>query len=457
MPYVPHTPEDIQAMLAVIGADSIDDLFAHLPGAVRLDGPLALPDGLTEEEVRRYFLQAARRNHGQDELISFLGGGVYDSVVPAAIDALVSRSEFLTAYTPYQPEVSQGTLQAIYEWQTYICRLTGLDVANASMYDGATALAEAISVALAARRKKAVVLPETLNPRYRRVVRTMMHGEGVRIIDAPAGPDGTTDPAGLAAVLTDEVGCVVIQNPNYLGLVEQVDALADAARAGGAVVVAAVNPVSLSLLKTPAEYGAELAVGEAQPFGIPPSWGGPLLGFMACTDKHKRRIPGRIVGRTADDSGREGYVLTLQTREQHIRREKATSNICSNQGLNALRATIYLALLGTEGLIELGESNLARITALRRQAAGITGVSLPFAGPVFNETVLRLDRPAAEFKAFARGRGVLAGIPLEGFTGCTGGDILVSVTEKRTSSDINTYCDLLEEFLNSSRSGEEKS
>nr|MEE4269963.1 aminomethyl-transferring glycine dehydrogenase subunit GcvPA [Candidatus Krumholzibacteria bacterium] len=449
MPYVPHTPEDIKAMLEVIGTDSVDDLFAHLPAEVRLDRPLNLPDGLTEEEVRRYFLSVARKNHGQDELISFLGGGVYDAIVPAAIDPLVSRSEFLTAYTPYQPEVSQGTLQAIYEWQSYICRLTGLEVSNASMYDGATALSEAISVALASRRKKAVVLPETLNPRYRRVVCTSMKGEGITIIDAPVGADGTIDPQGLAAVITDEVGCVVIQNPNYLGLVEQVDAVGQVVKDSGAVLVAAVNPVSLSVLKTPAEYGAELAVGEAQPFGIKPSWGGPLLGFLACTDAHKRRIPGRVVGRTLDNRGQNGYVLTLQTREQHIRREKATSNICSNQGVNALRATVYLAMLGTEGLVELGESNLTRITALKETVRGIQGAALPFDGPVFNETVVRLDKSAQGFCTYARRHGMLAGIPLEGFAGCGGGDLLVAVTEKRTGAEIARFGELLKNYLES--------
>ncbi len=448
MAYVPHTPEDIQAMLSVIGVDSIDALFDHLPADVRLDRALDLPDGLSEEEVRRFFRCAASRNHGAGELVCFLGGGVYDTIVPAACDAIVSRSEFLTAYTPYQPEVSQGTLQAIYEWQTFICRLTGLDVANASMYDGATALAEAISVALAGARKKTVVLPETLNPRYRRVVRTMMQGEGIKVLDAPVGPDGTTDPEALAGAITDDTGCVVIQNPNYLGLVEQVDALGKVARDKGVTVVAAVNPVSLSVLKAPAEYGAELAVGEAQPFGIYPSWGGPLLGFLTCADKHKRRIPGRVVGRTTDSRGQDGYVLTLQTREQHIRREKATSNICSNQGVNALRATIYLSLLGAEGLAELGRSNLTRINALRRRVSGIEGVSLPFAGPVFNETVIRLTRPAEEFRAYARSKGVLAGIPLNGFPGCGEGDLLVSVTEKRSAGDIEGYASLLEEFLN---------
>jgi len=447
MPYVPHSSEDIRAMLDVIGKKEIGDLFSHLPENVRLGRPLDLADGLTEEEVRRYFRKVASANHGQGELVSFLGGGVYDSIIPAAVDAISSRSEFLTAYTPYQPEVSQGTLQVIYEWQSFICRLTGMEVANASMYDAATALSEALSVALASNRKKAIVLPATVNPRYRRVVKTMMAGEGVTVIDVPAGPAGTIDPAVLAGAITDEVGAVVIPNPNYLGLVEPVDELARVVKDAGAIVVAAVNPVALSLLKTPAEFGAELAVGEAQPFGVNPSWGGPLLGFLACTDQHKRRIPGRIVGRTRDNRGQMGYVLTLQTREQHIRREKATSNICSNQGLNALRATVYLAMLGAGGLQALGEANLTRITALRRRVRDIAGVSLPFPGPVFNETVIRLDKPAAAFCAFARSRGVLAGIPLDGYAGCGPNDLLVAVTEKRTAAEIETLGRLLEEFL----------
>jgi glycine dehydrogenase subunit 1 len=447
MPYVPHTPADIEAMLDVIGLDGIGDLFAHLPDQVLLKKPLDLPPGLTEEEVRQYFRQAAGANHGQGELVSFLGGGVYDAIIPAAVDALASRSEFLTAYTPYQPEVSQGTLQAVYEWQTFICRLTGLAVANASMYDGATALGEAISVALAKNRKPAVVLPQVLNPRYRRVVATMMRGEGIEIVDAPATTDGTTDPQALAELLDDRIGAVVIQNPNYLGLVEPVDELGSAARRAGASVVASVNPVSLALLKTPAEYGAELATGEAQPFGIPTSWGGPLLGFLSCSEKHQRRIPGRIVGRTTDTRGQEGYVLTLQTREQHIRREKATSNICSNQGINALRATIYLAMLGSEGLLELGQAHLDRISALRGRLARIQGVTLPFPGPVFNETVIRLRKPSAEFVSFAREQGVLAGIPLDGFPLCTANDLLVAVTEKRSAAQIEALAGLVEEFL----------
>jgi len=441
-------------MLQEMGQTSVDALFAHLPQDVRLNRPLDLPDGLTEEEVRRFFLQAAGRNHGMGELISFLGGGVYDSIIPAACDAIVSRSEFLTAYTPYQPEVSQGTLQAIYEWQSFVCRLTGLDVANASMYDGSTALTEALSVLIAAKRKKKIVLPESLNPRWRRVVTTNMRGEGVEVVDVAVDAGGTTDLDALAAALDAEVAAFVIPNPNYLGLIEPVDEMARIAAEAGVPVVAAVNPVSLSVLKAPVEYGAALAVGEAQPFGINPGWGGPLLGFLACTDAHKRRIPGRIVGRTTDNRGNKGYVLTLQTREQHIRREKATSNICSNQGLNALRATVYLGMLGAGGLDELGEANLIRCAALRARLARVPGVTLPFAGPVFNEFVIRLEKPAAEFKNFARQRGMLAGILLDGYAGCGEGDLLVAVTEKRTAAEIDLLGDVLTEFMSAKEVGQ---
>jgi glycine dehydrogenase subunit 1 len=446
MAYTPHTADDVREMLARIGVGAIDDLFRTIPEAARLKAPLNLPPGKTEEEVRRVMKGLAARNRSQEDLVSFLGGGVYDAIIPAAVGALASRSEFLTAYTPYQPEVSQGTLQVIYEWQTFVCRLTGLDVANASMYDGATALAEAIRMGTSAKRKMKVVLPAALNPRWRRVVETTLAGEGIAIVDAALAADGTTDPASLRQA-AEGAGAAVIQNPNHLGLIEPVDALADAARAAGAAVIAAVNPVSLSLLKTPGEYKADVAVGEAQPFGIPTSFGGPLLGCLACADPLKRLLPGRVVGRTVDHEGRTGYVLTLQTREQHIRREKATSNICTNQGLNALRATIYLAMLGRDGLRELGEANRTRCEALRSAVRAVPGVKLPFPGPVFNEFVIRLPRPARQFRTHARQAGILAGIPLAGFAGCGDGDLLVAATEKRTASEIDSYARTLREFL----------
>jgi glycine dehydrogenase subunit 1 len=446
MPYTPHTAEDVRAMLGVIGARDVDELFASLPESIRLKDGLDLPLGRSEEEVRWAMTALAARNVSQVALVSFLGGGVYDAIIPAAIDAIVQRSEFLTAYTPYQPEVSQGTLQAIFEWQTYVTRLTGLPVANASLYDGATALAEALAAAVAHRRRSKVVLPAALNPRYRRVVETALRGAGVAFVTAPLAPDGTTDPAALQGLADDATAAVVIQNPNYLGRIEPAAQLAAAAQRAGALLVAAVNPVSLAMLQSPGEYGADLAVGEAQPLGIPCSYGGPLLGFYASSEALKRRMPGRVVGRTTDGEGRDGYVLTLQTREQHIRREKATSNICTNQGLNALRATVYLALLGAEGLRELGEAILTRAEALRATVAAVPGVSLPFPGPVFNELVIRLNRPAVAFRRFARERGVLAGIPLAGFADCGEGDLLVAVTEKRTAEEIAQYGDLLREF-----------
>jgi glycine dehydrogenase subunit 1 len=447
MAYTPHTDADVAAMLAAIGVDDVDALFASIPPELRLDRELDLPSGRSEEEVRWIMKALAARNVSQEVLVSFLGGGVYDSIVPAAVDAISARSEFLTAYTPYQAEVSQGTLQVIYEWQTYISRLTQLPVANASIYDGATALAEALAVTVAQTRRRKIVLPEVLNPRYRRVAATLLQGEGAEIVTAPRRRDGTTDPEALARLADGETAGAVIQNPNYLGCVEPVDELAAAARAHGALVVAAVNPVSLSLLKAPGEYGADLAVGEAQPFGLYPSFGGPLLGFFACSSALQRRLPGRVVGRTVDRDGRDGYVLTLQTREQHIRREKATSNICTNQGLMALRATVYVALLGREGLRRLGEENRVRVESLRRAVAAVPDVELPFPGPVFNEFVLRLPRPARDFRRFARRRGVLAGLPLKGVAGCGAGDLLVAVSEKRTHAEIVNYREILAEFL----------
>jgi len=447
MPYTPHTAADVRQMLAAIGVAEVDDLFASLPDSVKLAGGLNLPPSRSEEEVRRIMLGFAGANRHIEEAACFLGGGIYDSIVPAIIDPLVSRSEFLTAYTPYQPEVSQGTLQAVFEWQSFICRLTGLAVANASMYDGATALCEAVRIGVAQTRRSRVVLPALLNPHYRRVVTTVLRGEGIAWVDAPAAADGTTDPDALAALCDDTVGAVVIQNPNYLGRIERLDALSAAARNDGALLVAVVNPVSLSLLQAPGEYGADLAVGEAQPFGLYPGGGGPLLGFLAAADKLKRRLPGRVVGRAVDRQGRSGYVLTLQAREQHIRREKATSNICTNSGLCALRATIYLALLGSGGLRELGEANRVRCAALQSGVEQVPGCSLPCGGPVFNEFVLRLPVPADLFVRHARQQGLLAGLPLAGFGPCREEDLLVAVTEKRTAEEISRYVEVLREFV----------
>nr|MBC8424535.1 aminomethyl-transferring glycine dehydrogenase subunit GcvPA [bacterium] len=336
MPYTPHTDEDIREMLDTLGLQEAEDLFASIPAAVREGATLDLPDSLAGEGVGRLSRTLAAETAGQNSRISLLAGGTYATNPPAAVAALSSRGDFPTAYTPYQAEVSQGTLQVIYEWQTFVSRLTGLPVANASMYDGATALVEALLMALAKTRRNRVVLPATLNPRYRRVVETYLDGVGVDILTAPHGDDGATDPVALAALIDGSIGAVLVQTPNYLGRLEPADALAATVDGSGALLVALVNPISLSVVKPPADWGAAIAVGEAQPLGIPASWGGPLLGFLACAEELKRQIPGRVAGRTVDGQGRPGYVLTLQTREQHIRREKATSNICTNEALCAL-------------------------------------------------------------------------------------------------------------------------
>jgi len=446
MPYTPHTEQEILEMLQTMGVESIDDLFRTIPKEVRVDD-LGLPPSLSEHDVTEIMSGLASLNVPQSQYSSFLGGGVYDGFIPAAVDAISSRSEFLTAYTPYQAEVSQGTLQLIYEWQTFVARLTGLPVSNASMYDGATALVEGVLMALAQVKRKVLVVPETLNPRYRAVVDTHMAWEGVEVRTALRGDDGTTSLDGLPGILDETVGVVVIQNPSYLGCLEPVDTIAAAAAEVGALIVASVNPVSLSLLKTPGEYGAAVATGEAQPFGISPCWGGPLLGFLSCSDTLKRQIPGRVVGRTQDGQGRDGYVLTLQTREQHIRREKATSNICSNQGLNMCRATVTLALLGAEGFRELGHANRIRCEALRSALGAIEGVELPFTAPVFNEFVLRVPGKAKDFTDYARAEGLLAGIPLAGVAGCGEGDLLVAVTEKRSAAEIAFYAEILGDYL----------
>ena len=457
MPYTPHTAADVAGMLEALGLRDVDDLFASLPQEVRVDGALDLPEGLSEPEVRRALEELASLNGHAGELTCFLGGGVYDTAVPAAVDALVSRSELLTAYTPYQAEVSQGTLQIIYDWQSCIARLTGLPVSNASMYDGATALAEALLMALARTRRSRVVLPEALWPHWRRVVESYLEGRGTEIVTVPAGADGATDPAALADRLDDTVAAVVIQEPNGFGCLEPAAGeLAAAAHAAGALVVAAVNPVALGMVRPPAAFGADIAVGEAQPLGMPMAWGGPLLGFMACRRELLRLMPGRIVGRTVDSRGQAACVLTLQTREQHIRRERATSNICSNQGLNVARAVIHLSLLGGEGLRRLAEANHRRAVALRNRLAALPGVVFPYAAPFFNEFTVRLPGPAAAFRAFARERGILAGIPAAAWRPeADPGDLLVAVTEQRSAADLDRYAEALAAWL--AQRGEETS
>ncbi|BCA78965.1 aminomethyl-transferring glycine dehydrogenase subunit GcvPA [Desulfuromonas sp. AOP6] len=437
-PYIPHTDEDVRQMLSTVGVPTVDALFEEIPGEVRLRRSLELPAPLAESDLLRDMKRLAGKNATVESHVSFLGGGAYNHFLPAVVDYLVSRSEFTTAYTPYQPEISQGTLQAIFEFQTMICQLTGMDVANASMYDGASACAEAVLMAMRATRRRRVLMCQSLHPHYRETVRTYCQCLDVDLVEVPWDETGKTSSQALHDLLDGETAALVTGYPNFFGVIEDVAGLAGAAHAVGArLVVAVQEPVALGLLKSPGELGADLVVGEGQSFGIPLSFGGPSLGFFACRQQDLRSMPGRLVGETVDAQGRRGYVLTLSTREQHIRREKATSNICSNQGLCALTATIWLALLGKKGIRELACHNLSKAAYARRQLAALPGFSLPFTGPVFNEFVVKVPGKTQSLLDRLAGQDILGGIALapwyEGMDDC----LLVCVTEQNSRAQID--------------------
>jgi len=444
MRYLPHTPEDVAAMLSQIGVNSVEDLFVEIPESVRLNRALELPEPLAEADLLRELQQLAGKNASVATHRSFLGGGAYNHFSPTAVDQLISRSEFYTAYTPYQPEISQGTLQAIFEFQTLICQLTGMDAANASMYDGASACAEAVLMAMRLTRRSKVLLSKALNPRYRETTATYCRYLGVQLEEIEIGGDGRIDLQDLAAKLDDATAAVVMGYPNYFGAVEPLAAVADAAHAAGAILVATVaEPVALGLLKSPGELGADIVVGDGQSFGLPLSFGGPYVGFFATRQKGLRAMPGRLVGETVDLDGKRGFVLTLATREQHIRREKATSNICSNQGLCALIATVYLSLLGKLGLRELAQQNYAKATYAREQIATLEGFSLPFASPAFNEFVVRSESDVTPLLAKLQDQGILAGIPLGADYPALDDCFLVCVTEQNTRREIDELVEAL--------------
>jgi len=427
--YIPHTPEDVERMLEVCGAPSVEALFRTVPQKYRLDRLLDLPAAASEQEVVAELRALAERNASLATHAWFLGAGTYAHYAPAAIDALVSRAEFLTSYTPYQAEMSQGTLQAVFEWQTMICGLTGLEVANASLYDGASATAEAVLMAMRATRRSRVVLARALHPHYRDVVATYLEGLGAEIADAPRGADGRTQ---VPADLVDEdTACVVVQQPSFLGCVEDLGAAAEAARAKGALLVVVVTEaLSLALLRAPGALGADLVCGEAQSFGVPMAAGGPHVGFLATRKRFVRQLPGRLVGQTTDGEGRRGFVLTLATREQHIRRERATSNICTNQGLCLLMATIYLALHGREGLRRLAVRNLSLAEYARERVRRTPGLTLPLSAPGFNEFVVGLENgSASEALRRALDAGIVGGLDLAPHAPELGPAVLVCTTE----------------------------
>ena len=451
MPYIPHTPDDVQAMLQAIGADSIEDLFDEIPAHLKAGHGLdALPEGRGEMEVTRLMAERAEQDRFA---LSFLGGGAYAHHIPAAVWEIATRGEFYTAYTPYQAEASQGTLQVIYEYQTLIARLTGMDVSNASVYDGASGLAEAVLMSLRANRKsksRKVLVPDALNPRYRSACEAIVSNQDVELVSVPFCDEaGQTLVDSLSPFEGDDYAALVISQPNYFGSLEDVDALTDWAHANGMLVIAVTNPTSLAILTPPGEWGeqgADVVVGEGQPLGVPLSSGGPYFGFMACKKKHVRQMPGRIIGRTVDMEGKQGFTLTLQAREQHIRRSKATSNICTNQGLAMTAATIYVSLLGPDGLASVAGHCHANTQKLADKLCAIDGVERAFSAPVFHEVALTLPQDADTVLARLAEKDILGGLSLARDYGMKNA-ILVNSTEVHTEGDLDLFAQALEDVL----------
>jgi glycine dehydrogenase subunit 1 len=451
--YVLNTPEDQRAMLERIGVASVADLFANIPPELRLDRPLDVPPALTEMELTAHLQELASRNQSAADAVCFLGGGSYDHFVPAVVDAVAGRSEFYTAYTPYQAEASQGSLQAFFEFQTLICQLTGLGVSNASLYEGGSAVAEAVLMALTVTgRHGRVLVADTVHPEYRRTLATYLANLEPRVQTLPA-PAGFLDPDDVKKALTDDTACVVVQHPNFFGYLEEVEAVAAAAHARGALFVVSFDPISLGLLKRPGQYGADIAVAEGQCLGTPLAFGGPYLGLLACREEFVRKMPGRLVGQTVDRSGKRCWVLTLQTREQHIRREKATSNICTNQGLLALRATVYLAALGPHGLRETAELCTRKAHYAAEKLTRVPGVRLRFDRPFFKEFAVEVPVTVAPLLAQLRAAGYHAGLPLGRWYGSLEHCMGVAVTEKRTRGEIDGLAEALAAATAGQRNG----
>jgi glycine cleavage system P protein (glycine dehydrogenase) subunit 1 len=440
--YTSVTDSDRREMLDAIGASSIDELFEDIPAELRLERRLALADGMPETEVHdRLSALAARNAHAEAET-SFLGAGMYDHYVPAIVDAITSRSEFLTPYTPYQPEISQGGLQAMFEFQTAMAELTGLPVSNAALYEGPSSVASAAYLAIGATGRRRLVASRGVHPHSRESLVTYSAGYGSEVTEVGL-EGGVTDAAALAEAIDDETAAAFLQQPNFLGGVEDVEALAEAAKAKGALVVVACDPIALSVLKPPGDCGADLAVGEGQPLGNRLDYGGPSFGFFCATEEHMRRMPGRIAGETTDVDGRRGFVLTLQTREQHIRREKATHNICTAQALNALAGMIHLAWLGKRGFVELGELLVRRTAYAREALASVDGVELLHEAPVVREFAVRLDAPVHQVLDRCAAEGIGAGYPLGRDYPEHSDGLLVALTERRSRDDIDQLAEVL--------------
>ena len=448
MPFIPHTEEDISTMLASIGANTIEDLFDEIPLALKSGSLKALP-GLSEMEISRLMQDRAEVD---GRYLNFIGAGAYEHHIPSAVWQITTRGEFYSSYTPYQAEASQGTLQLLYEYQTMMASLSGMDVSNASMYDGASALAEAALMAVRSHKSsRRILIPTSLHPIYRRVVRAIVKNQGIEVIEIPYNLEcGHTLVESLAPYAGQDIAALVIPQPNFFGVLEPVDALTDWAHANNALAIGVVNPMSLALLTPPGEWGstgADVAVGEGQPLGIPLSSGGPYFGFMACKQALVRQMPGRIIGRTTDLNGNPGFVLTLQAREQHIRRSKATSNICTNQGLMVTAATIYMSLLGPEGLRRVATQSHANTLSLVEQLETLKGVKRIFSGDLFHETVVTLPAPVAGVLKTLKNQGVLAGLDLSEHYPELGNALLVCATETKIASDLEKYVSHLAQAL----------
>ena len=445
--YLPMTEQDQAEMLAVAGAESIEDLFVDIPAEVRYSGVLPMSERLGEQALLKHMRGLAKKNADFDRYASFLGAGIYDHHIPVVINHVISRSEFYTAYTPYQPEISQGELQAIFEFQSYICELTGMKVANASMYDGATALAEAAALASGATKRKKIIVSRAVHPEAREILLTSARGLGLTVVEASC-KDGVTDKDALTELIDEDTAAVLLQSPNFFGCIEDVRAIEPLVHTKKALLALSVNPLSLGMLESPGELRADIVVGDAQPLGIPASLGGPTCGFFAVAEPLMRRIPGRIVGQTVDQEGKRGFVLTLQAREQHIRREKATSNICSNQALLALCASVYMSTLGKSGMQEAALLNL-RKSHYAAEIACKSGLALEFSSPFFNEFVVKLPEGTdiAAINAKLLSAGFIGGYDLGSSYPELEGRMLIAVTEQRTKEEIEAFFTELEAIV----------
>lgn len=442
--YIPHTPQDVEEMLRVLGFQDEEELFSDIPESLKCKKPLDLPEGKAEAEVMSELQRMANKNYSTDDLVNFMGAGAYDHLIPVMIDNLLSRGEYYTSYTPYQAEISQGTLQYIFEFQTMIANLTGMDLANASLYDNGTGSAEALLMATSVNRKKVVAVSEGVHPNTKEILETYLPLHGIEIRWIPL-KDGLTDKEAAKDILDDDCGALLVQNPNFFGLLEDVESFADMAHEyKKCAMVLSGDPIALGILKRPGDQGVDVYIGEGQSLGVPMQFGGPYLGLMAVKKKFMRKLPGRIVGETVDEDGKRSYVLTLTAREQHIRREKATSNICSNQGLNVLAATIYLSAMGKEGLYQVAYQSAQKAHYAYEKLLETGKVKAKFDAPFFKEFVLEHEGDVGQWQDTALDNGFLAGVGLKQFDMGMDNAVLYAVTEKRTVDEIDELSRLLE-------------